>query len=106
MTRGYEPLPLRPLAGQGTLRPFRSVPLGGTSVQPPADLTRRLAAERTIRERAEQDRDALAKALENTVAWLTAALECKTWSWDADQHEAATATRDDARATLARLNLP
>jgi hypothetical protein len=40
------------------------------------------------------------KALEGCESWLTAALECKEWSWDADQHEAATESRDAARAAL------
>ena len=33
-------------------------------------------------------------------SWITAALECKDWHWDADQHEAATHTRDELRAAL------
>jgi hypothetical protein len=33
-------------------------------------------------------------------SWITAALECKEWRWDADQHEAATHTRDELRAEL------
>ena len=33
-------------------------------------------------------------------SWITAALECKEWRWDADQHEAATHTRDEIRAAL------
>ena len=36
-------------------------------------------------------------------SWITAALECKDWHWDADQHEAATHTRDELRAALAIL---
>jgi hypothetical protein len=39
--------------------------------------------------------------LEMADCWLTAALECKTWHWDADQHEAATETRDALRVSLA-----
>lgn len=34
-------------------------------------------------------------------SWITAAIECKEWRWDADQHEAATLTRDEIRAALA-----
>lgn len=33
-------------------------------------------------------------------SWISAALECKEWRWDADQHEAATHTRDEIRAAL------
>ena len=33
-------------------------------------------------------------------SWITAALECKDWLWDADQHEAATHTRNELRAAL------
>ena len=32
--------------------------------------------------------------------WITGAIECKEWRWDADQHEAATHTRDEIRAAL------
>lgn len=39
-------------------------------------------------------------ALEETEVWLTACLECETWQWDADQHDAATACRDRARSAL------
>jgi hypothetical protein len=33
-------------------------------------------------------------------SWITAALECKDWHWDEDQHKAATHTRDELRAAL------
>ena len=32
--------------------------------------------------------------------WITAAIECREWHWDADQHEAATHTRNEIRAAL------
>ena len=43
----------------------------------------------------------LREALEACELWVTAALECKSWSWDFDQHAAATESRDAARAALA-----
>ena len=36
-------------------------------------------------------------------SWITAALECKDWYWDADQHEAATHTRDELRAAAGEV---
>lgn len=43
-------------------------------------------------------------ALTNTEAWLTAALECKLWSWDADQYESASMSRDQARSLLPNVD--
>lgn len=41
------------------------------------------------------------------LTWLKSALTCKSFIWDADQHEYATKTHDDAevwlKSTLARL---
>ena len=36
-------------------------------------------------------------------SWITAALECKDWNWDPDQHEAATHTRDEIRAAAGEV---
>ena len=32
--------------------------------------------------------------------WLSAALECQTWSWDADQHESCSRLVSDIRSRL------
>ena len=42
----------------------------------------------------------LLEALEIAELWLTAALECKEWHWDADQYEAATESRDTVRTAI------
>jgi len=35
--------------------------------------------------------------------WLKSCIECKDWSWDADQHEAAKGSLDFANQALAKL---
>lgn len=42
------------------------------------------------------------RLLANVTDWLTSALECKDWSWDADQREAATMDRDAALSLLSK----
>ena len=56
------------------------------------------AAAEITRLRAEMAR--LREASEGCDLWLTAALECKSWAWDAQQREAATESRDAIRAAL------
>ncbi len=42
----------------------------------------------------------LREALSECNSWLNAAIECKNWTWDWDQKEAAIFARDQARAAL------
>jgi hypothetical protein len=42
----------------------------------------------------------LLEVLSECNSWLTAAIECKNWTWDWDQKEAAIFARDQARAAL------
>jgi hypothetical protein len=42
----------------------------------------------------------LREALSECNVWVTAAIECKDWTWDGDQKEAAIFARDQARAAL------
>lgn len=42
------------------------------------------------------------RLLANVTDWLTSALDCKDWSWDADQREAATMDRDAALSLLSK----
>ena len=43
------------------------------------------------------------QAIVSAFWWLQGALDCKTFGWDGDQHEAATQTLIDARAALAAM---
>lgn len=44
----------------------------------------------------------LRKALTHSNHWVEAALECKNWTWDADQREAAEMSVAEARTVLAQ----
>lgn len=58
---------------------------------------RALAAERDALQARVAELERLAGLADS---WITAALECEDWHWDADQKEAATHTRDELRATM------
>lgn len=46
--------------------------------------------------------DELLEASRDGEVWLAAALDCATWSWDADQREAATDNLARIRAVIAK----
>jgi hypothetical protein len=58
------------------------------------------AREQKKREQLQAENAQLQGLLSECNSWVTAAIECKNWTWDWDQKEAAIFARDQARAAL------
>lgn len=62
----------------------------------PAEVAAQVAAAVTA------EREVWKNVVDVAAIWLTAALECPSFVWDGDQHDAVTQTRDELNAILAR----
>lgn len=62
---------------------------------------RELEKQAEARQAAEMRAQATRECLTDMHLWVKAALECETWNWDPDQHEAATDCANEAKALLA-----